>query len=344
MTQFKKTTPLPLLLSLLVSILLSTDLKGQIQHHYSRIIGTAQGTTYQILYHPNSSHLHSDSITSLLQIIDNALSLYLPNSLISSFNASSSGIKADQHLLAVVKRSIDISTATFGAFDITCKPLMDMWGFGIIKRKNIPSTKEIRQTLIHCGFNKLFIQGDSILKKDPAIQIDCNGIAQGYTVDKIAELMERNNIEDYMVELGGEVRVKGNNPKGNAWVIGIHSGDPDLEENTHQYSISTQQGGITTSGTKGKTRTYKRRSFSHILDPRSGRPVNASMIAVTVFALDAMTADALDNALMVMGPDESLQFLKTCTDIEAFLTYLGKDGMIKHMMTPGMNKLCSIKP
>ena len=182
------------------------------------------------------------------------------------------------------------------------------------------------------------------MKTDSAIEIDCNGIAQGYTVDKLAELLERNHINDYMVELGGEIRVKGNNPNGIAWVIGMDSGDRAAEEKSHLCTISALQGGITTSGINGKTRTYKRISYSHILDPRSGRPVNSSMIAVTVFAFDAMTADALDNAFMVMGPDESMNFLKFFPNVEALFTYLDNDGEIKQSMSQGFRKLCLDHP
>jgi len=325
-------------------LLTAADLHAQPNPHYTLANGYAQGTSYHLVYKHNDRSSLSDSVTSLLQIIDQSLSLYLPNSLISSFNTSKIGIKADNHLLDVVKRAIEISTATLGAFDITCKPLMDLWGFGITKRKYMPSKREIRKTLSHCGFKKLYIKGDSIFKTDPAIQIDCNGIAQGYTVDKLAELLERNHIHDYMVELGGEIRVKGSNPYGKAWVIGMDSGDRAAEEKAHLCNISAEQGGITTSGINGKTRTYKRISYSHILDPRSGRPVNSSMIAVTVFAFDAMTADALDNAFMVMGPNESINFLKGFPNVEALLTYLGKDGEIKQMMTQGFRKLCIDHP
>ena len=341
MPQLTKIPPCALALLFLLT---AADLRAQPNPDYTHANGYAQGTSYHLVYKHNDRITLSDSVTSLLQIIDQSLSLYLPNSLISSFNTSKSGIKADNHLLDVVKRALEISMATLGAFDITCKPLMDLWGFGTTKRKYMPSKREIRKTLSHCGFTKLYIKGDSIVKMDPAIQIDCNGIAQGYTVDKLAELLERNHIHDYMVELGGEIRVKGNNPHGKAWVIGMDSGDRAAEEKTHLCTISAVKGGITTSGINGKTRTYKRISYSHILDPRSGRPVHSSMIAVTVFAFDAMTADALDNAFMVMGPNESMNFLKGFPNVEALLTYLGKDGEIKQMMTQGFKKMCIDHP
>src|SRR5690606_19829805 len=149
------------------------------------------------------------SIDSILKDIDQSMSLYEPTSLITQFNESKRGIIIDQHFKTVIEKSIAVYKETEGVFDVTVKPLVQAWGFGVNESGNTPSSGKIQRILPCIGTNKIWLSGDSLLKTNPCVQVDLNGIAQGYTVDVIAGFLERNDIANYLVELGGEMRIKG---------------------------------------------------------------------------------------------------------------------------------------
>jgi FAD:protein FMN transferase len=173
--------------------------------------GTAQGTTYSISYFHSTDVANSHSIDSLFRSIDSSLSIYKPYSIISAFNNSKRGVPIDIHLKNVVHTSIQTYQQTNGIFDITIKPLMDAWGLGTKKQTSLPDSSLINNILPCVGSDKLFIENNFLSKSDSCIQIDVNGIAQGYTVDVIALYLDSLGIEHYLIELGGEIKVKEEN-------------------------------------------------------------------------------------------------------------------------------------
>ena len=292
------------------------------------IAGKAQGTTYLIKYLNNDSIFQKRQIDSIFSSLDSSLSLYQNYSTISIFNQHTRGVKYNHHLFNVVQKSIYFYQLSNGTFDITCKPLSFLWGFG--KEKfNIPNSSLIKRTLKNIGSDKLAFFQDSLIKTNPFIRIDCDGIAQGYSVDVFYELLLSKGIDDYIIEIGGEIRTHGFNEKGEAWTVGIE--DPSQFLNNDflvNKVVNISNKAITTSGNYRKYKKLGNLYFSHIIDPIQGRPVNNGIISVSVIADDAITADALDNAFMVMGIEKSFQLIQSLPSVGFYITYKNTSGMI----------------
>jgi thiamine biosynthesis lipoprotein len=297
--------------------------------------GYAQGTTYQIVYYAQDSLISLKQTDSLLRELDLSVSLYEPNSLINRFSQSADGITADKHLLVLIARSRQIWTDTQGLFDPTVKPLVDAWGFGVNKPKQEPTATQIKALLQNVGMKHLSLKGNRLQKDRPRLQLDLNGIAQGYSVDLLAALLEQHHIHHYLVELGGELRVKGNKPGGEPFAIGIEGVSSDeLNPEPMRKVITPGNGAITTSGNYRKHHESGGRQISHIINPLTGYPVQNELISVTVYAKDALTADGYDNGLMAMGLGKALTFLAGRKDMGAYMVYRDKQGAIKDTVTP----------
>ena len=303
------------------------------------ISGFAQGTTYQIIWYADSQAISKQEIENLFSQLDSSLSIYKPYSLISRFNASDRGIRTDPHLQAVVSRALEISEDTDGAFDITIYPLVEAWGFGLSQYAEIPDSTVIATRLNCVGNEKLTLKEDSLFKTSPCVKIDVNGIAQGYSVDLIASYLEQAGIKNYLVEVGGEIKVGGSKPpSGDAFIIGLES-PPGQGANKSTASIgrkvALRSGALTTSGSYRRFREHGDKKITHLIDPHTGQPVESNIISVTVMAEDAMTADGYDNALMVMSLEKSLHFLQARKDLEAYFIYKKPDGSIADTATTG---------
>ncbi|MVN74926.1 FAD:protein FMN transferase [Hymenobacter sp. HMF4947] len=305
--------------------------------------GYAQGTTYAITYYAPDSLVTSQDITTQLAEIDASMSLYQPGSLINQFNQSARGIVADQHLRVVVRKALQVYQATGGRFDATVEPLVQAWGFGTRPVAAPPSAATIRAILPHIGSDKIHLKGDSLVKDLPAMHLDLNGIAQGYSVDVLATLLERHHIQDYLVELGGEIRVRGHKwPSGELMRIGIEQPDTSaFAAAAMQQVICLPAGGVTTSGNYRKFRQWGGVRSAHLIDPKTGYAFQNELISVTVVATDALTADAYDNALMGMGLASALTFLKQNPALQAYLIYQRPDGTAAATATAGLQQLLS---
>lgn len=304
--------------------------------------GKAQGTTFYIKYRSADSLVTSGDVNHLFAKVDQSLSVYNPGSLISKFNKGDKLITCDEYLLAVVKKSMEICAVSGGAFDITVKPLVDLWGFGPEGEGQIPSGKKIRKALSGVGCGQLIINGDELLKKNESVQIDCNGIAQGYTVDLLSAMLESKGINNYMIELGGEIRVLGLNSEELEWSIGIEG---MVKNETGGYAqtrvLRLNNGAVTTSGTYRNAFTKGGKRYSHLIDPHTGYPVDNGMVSATVIAPDAITADALDNVCMVLGPEASIKLLQKYPNVEACLVFKTPDGKLSDTLTIGFKKYLS---
>lgn len=333
-----KTVPLLLILCSFTEVYRRDDYKA---YHLS---GYAQGTTYSIIYYSRNESVKNIQIDSILDNIDQSMSLYKQNTLISQFNASPRGIRLDAHFKKVIQKSFEIYKASKGYFDITIAPLVQAWGFGPVKAEAMPSKASIIQAKKHIGSDKLLLKGDSLLKTDPEVKIDVNGIAQGYSVDVLADFLESRGIANYLVELGGELRVKGKKlPGAEPFHIGIESPSDNLTEGPVRKILQIPEGAITTSGSYKKFYTADQKRISHLIDPRTGYPFQNDMISVTVYAKDAITADGYDNVLMGMGIKKSLKFLKSRRNMEAYFIYQKKDGTIADTASAGFYKFISTK-
>ncbi len=306
------------------------------------ISGQAQGTTYSIKYYANDSSVYTQADAEFLfKHINLSLSLYEPASLINKFNQSDTGVTMDLAMQMVVNESMRISRRTEGLSDMTVFPLVQFWGFGVNKITAEPDTTLIPNLLQCVGQNLISVKGRQLRKKKPCVKIDLNGIAQGFTVDMIAQALESKGVENFLVEVGGEIRVKGKKLPGNKPMeIGIESpADLESEEFVIRRVIRPGEGAVTTSGNFHKYYESKGRIITHLIDPRTGYTINNELISVTVFAQDAMTADGYDNALMVMGLNKSFAFIEKYQNLEAYFIYKKPDGTIADTATKGFYAL-----
>jgi FAD:protein FMN transferase len=305
------------------------------------VAGTAQGTTYSVIYYGYDSVVTKSMIDSVLISLDSSLSLYKPYSRINQFNNSKSGIVLDKHLLSVIKKSITTYTETKGLFDITVQPLVQAWGFGVTKTNTVPDATSLKNILSCVNTKLLQLKGNRLMKTKPCVKIDLNGIAQGYSVDVLASFLEKHGVKNYIVELGGEIRVKGRKqPSGEKMKIGIESPNEDAFENhPMQKIIALDKGAITTSGSYRKYYESNGQKITHLINPKTGYPQKNELISVTVYARDAMTADAYDNALMLMGLQQALAFVEKRKDLAAYLVYKNANGSIADTASSAFLKL-----
>lgn len=309
--------------------------------HRFEIRGFAQGTTYQIIYYADSNRISKNEIDGIFVTLDSSLSVYKPYSQINQFNQDTTGLKLDSHLKKVVENALKISKDTDGVFDITVFPLVDAWGFGVRHAATIPDSSTIASLLMCTGSYKLVLHQDSLVKSLPCVQIDVNGIAQGYSVDFIAEILDRKGISDYLVEIGGEIKAKGQKqPSKQSFVIGLE-GPSENDDETYVITkkVKIENGALTTSGNYRKFHLEGNKKRSHLIDAKTGFPIDNEMISVTVLAKDAMTADGYDNAFMGMGMEQSMRFLSQQDSLEAYMIYYNAEGVVADTATAGFYKL-----
>lgn len=305
-----------------------------------RITGQAQGTTYAVTWYADCESVTKMQIDSIFKSLDASLSIYQPGSLISRFNASQEGIEMDGHFARVVDKSMQIYRETNGLFDMTVYPLVRAWGFGVKAVGTMPDSAAVRELLVGVGSDKLQIRGSRLLKNNPCVQVDVNGIAQGYSVDVIAGFLEAHGITNYMVEVGGEIRTKGHKQPGNEPMrIGIETPSvTGFDAPVIREVISIGDRAVTTSGSYRKFRESGGMRLSHIIDPKTGFPVQREIISATVVAPDAITADGFDNALLAADVDGAFDILRTHPEIEAYLIYRKPDGTVADTASGGFGK------
>ena len=306
-----------------------------------QISGFAQGTSYQITYYAENAIISSRSIDQKFSELDSSLSIYKPYSLINQFNNSETGITMDEHLFKVVQRSLKIWKESDGIFDISILPIVEAWGFGVKRHSNQPSDEVIKNALACSGSDKLHVIGRQLIKDIPCLKIDVNGIAQGYSVDVIADYIESRGIKNYLIEIGGEIRVKGRKYPGNQVMrIGIEqpANDDEKEESDISKIIELKGGAITTSGNYRKYLQNGSKKLSHLMDPKTGRPLENELISVTVRTSNAMSADGYDNVLIGMGIKKAFAFLKKHKELEAYFIYQDADGTVRDTASIGFFK------
>ena len=302
---------------------------------WQTIKGKAQGTTYQIKYLPSTSFLEKKQIDSILADIDQSLSLYRPGSNISNFNRAKVSSPADNHLLAIIPAAISIQKLSLGTFDIRLFNLSQAWGFGPSPSKHAPSTRKINKYRPVTA-DSIWMHDGQLHKSRQHLKIDLDGMAQGYCVDILADFIQKNGVHHYMVELGGEIRTYGHRADGTPWRIGIES--PINEDSVNNLMVAPGNAAITTSGSYRKTRIFDGKVYAHVIDPRTGRPIDNGMISCTVIAPTAMLADALDNVGMVLGPAAAIRLFSEFDNVDAYFVWKEQDGKLKSTSTPGFLK------
>ena len=309
------------------TILILSKSKQTANPEYRSAQGLVFGTRYNITYLYNDD-LKPD-IEKTLARVDNALSMFNPESTISRVNNYEVVLVSDPLFLKVFHRAMEISEWTNGAFDITVAPAVNAWGFGFkhaenIKQSTIDSLMEIT------GYWKIHELNGMIEKDDPRIMLDCSAIAKGFGSDMVADMLRSKGIDDFMVEIGGEIVVSGHNPKGKLWNIGISKPvDDSLSVNNElQTVIPVTDIAIATSGNYRNFYVKDGHKYAHTIDPHTCMPVSHSLLSATVFASDCATADALATSMMVMGLDSAQALCARHPEIRAYFIYEAPDGTI----------------
>ena len=298
--------------------------------------GEAQGTTYTIKYLAEEYDGLKLQIDSLLKALDMSMSTYVPNSTISKLNNGDTVI-TDPMFNAVLNLSRRVNETTNGAFDPTIGPLIKAWGFDFSGPEKMDSSK-IKRLLAAKGFNNFQHKSNTIWKVDSLARINFNAVAQGYSVDLMAELLNKKDIENYYVELGGELIVKGLNKFGDLWIIGIDSPKGENLERVLSQRVSLDNKAMVTSGNYRKFYEIDGMKYSHTINPTNGYPAKNNLLSVTIITKDAGTADALATAFMVMGLEKTKEYLDLNRDIGAHLIY-SKNGKFETFTTEDVKKM-----
>lgn len=289
--------------------------------------GTIFGTLYHIKYEAPTD-LNAD-ILKTLKDVDTSMSVFNPESTLSLINSGQSN-RTDALLYDVLQRAAKVSEATDGAFDVTVMPLVNAWGFGF-KHGELPTDQQVDSLRALVGWKNIGLTADSLLTKtDPRISIDLGAIAKGYGVDRVAKLLREHGVRNYMIEIGGEIAVKGSNPKGHPWQIGVSTPTEQAESGKQELQtvLTLHDKALATSGNYRNFYIKDGRKYAHTIDPRTGRPVQHSLLSATVLAPDCATADAYATAFMVMGIDEAKKVLKKHRELRAYFIYEATDGQI----------------
>jgi thiamine biosynthesis lipoprotein len=306
--------------------------KWKLSHFTGQTMGTIQ---YNVKVVDKKSHAFQSSIDSLLLNFNAALSTYIPTSEISTFNHTNV-VAPSALLLDVFKTSQLIHKRTQKAFDPTVGPLINRWGFGPDRKINTPDSTTIDSLLALVGLDKVILK-DGLLTKEPGVYVDFSAIAKGQAVDVIGVWLESKGIENYMVEIGGEVRCRGKNEKVEFWSIGIE--DPTvsaLEQRLFAIATMTDRS-LATSGNYRNYYMEDGKKYAHIIDPRTGFTAKHTLLSASVFAADCMTADAYATAFMVLGLEEAVALAESTEGLDAVFIFQSEDELDVYITT-GMSE------
>lgn len=300
--------------------------KTSLQSHI--LTGQTMGTTYSIKYFSDkkshdsfaSAKLHNE-VEQLLKDINQLMSTYIQDSELSLINKAQAGIPmpVSAETRYVIDTAIQLHELSEGMLDITVGPLVNLWGFGPqSKPVKLPTQEQLQEISQYVGIDKFYFEENTIVKTHPSVYIDLSTIAKGYAVDRLGQLLSDHNIEDFMVEVGGELLIRGNKPYSQAWIIAVEK--PVSTERAIQESISVVNQAIATSGDYRNYFEQDGVRYSHLLDPLTAKPIQHNLVAVTVVADTAIMADGLATALNVLGKERGLVIAEQNNIAAMFIT------------------------
>lgn len=307
--------------------------------------GEAQGSYYSIIYYDSLMRDFKPSVDSLLADFDQTASLWVENSLIRRLNDNTDSV-VNPLFARLLTLSLEMNGYTNGCFDCTVGGLVNAWGFGF-KNNKLPDDSTVNALRSHVGKGMVMVSKDDgtvvLRKEDPYTTIDFNAIAQGYATDMVCRFLENKGIKNYLVDIGGEVYARGCKPDGSDWKIGIERPAQNrYSAPVVQNSIALRNRSVVTSGSYRKYYEKEGTMYSHTINPYTGRPVTHSLLSVSVVDSSAWRADALATAFMVMGLEQSLDFIANHPDDEGAQTVFfiyNQDGEFKTFATPKFREL-----
>ena len=321
----------------------------------ARFEGETMGTTYLVQVSDPLSESERLAVSRALQEtldrVDQTMSTYVSESEVSQFNRAAAGVSVplSMHSFEVFLEAARVSELTGGAFDVSVAPLVRLWGFGAGAStvRQVPSEEAVASARQLVGFHHLALDDDppSVTKDEDGVECDLSAIAKGYGVDLVAEVLSRRGLKNFMVEVGGEVRTSGKNASGEAWRIGIEKPLPALgpleplkEARILQRTLPLSGLSLATSGDYRNVYEVDGKFYSHLIDPREGRPVSHALASVSVVDQTCMRADALASGLLVLGPEEGYE-LAVREDLTVLFLIRTEDGEIEERATPSFEAL-----
>jgi thiamine biosynthesis lipoprotein len=313
------------------------------QKQYFEESGSVFHTIYHIKY--EGSEILTEKIDAEFQKFNLSLNPFNPNSIISKVNRNEA-VEADDWFIEVFNKAKEVSDHSEGIFDITSAPLVNLWGFGFSKMDSV-TPQMIDSIKQFVGYQKVRLDGRKVVKDDSRILLNCSAIAKGYASDVIARLLEREGIENYMVEIGGEVTMKGVNQNGKCWRIGINKPEDDstgIKNDIEEVVQLCKKGGVATSGNYRNYYIKDGKKYAHTIDPRTGYPSEQSILSATIVAEDCITADAYATAFMAMGLEKAREAAKNIPGIEYYVIYSDENGKHQIEYSTGMLQYLPNRP
>lgn len=327
-------------LPFLVLLIVGTVLIIRHEHNvpYQKSSDKVFGTFYHATYQCDSDLTYS--INAELAKVDESLSPFNKNSIITAVNQNQD-VKVNDMFQDVFYLAMQISKETEGAFDITVAPLVNAWGFGF-KNGIEPTSEQVDSLMQIIGYQKVSLSSGKITKTDDRVMLDCSAIAKGYGTDVVARLLRSKGIKNFMVEIGGEIVTSGVNAENEPWRVGISKPVEDTmgTDNGVQSIVKITDKAMATSGNYRNFYYKDGRRYAHTIDPKTGYPVQHSILSATVFAKSCAVADAYATSFMVMGIEKAQQLLEQHPELMAYLIYSDKDGKNAVWYSPSMeNKI-----
>ena len=324
---------IPFLLFLVIGTVII--IKQQKNINYQHDEGFIFGTIYHITYHSDTNL--KKEIEAELKKVDQSLSPFNKTSVISKVNRNENPV-VDPMFKEVFLLAENISNETHGAFDITVAPLVNEWGFGF--KKGVEPTRQVIDSLKYIvGYQKVKLTPKNyVQKQDPRIMLDCSAIAKGYGCDVVARLLRKNGINDYMIEIGGEIVTRGFNQKQEPWRIGVNKPTDDSLNTSQELQtvLNVTDIAMATSGNYRNFYYKNGKKYAHTIDPKTGYPVQHTLLSATVLAKDCATADAYATSFMVMGLEKAKEILNRHSELMAYLIYADKDGKNQTWYSPSL--------
>lgn len=305
---------------------------------YIKNEGYIFGTTYHFTYESNENL--ELIIQQELKKFNSSLSTYDQKSIISRINKNDTSVVIDSYFKLCFNKAIEISKITNGAFDMTVAPIVNAWGFGFDESTKADSVK-IDSLMQFVGYTKVHLENNKITKENKGTMLDASAIAKGFGVDVAAEVIENAGVKNFMVEIGGEVRARGINSKGDLWRIGIDKPieDPIAMQRELEDVVSLENKSLATSGNYRQFYEKDGIKYSHTINPKTGFPARNKLLSASVLANNCMTADAFATAFMVMGLEKSIELAESLENIEAYFIYTDSTQIYAIYGTQGFAKM-----
>jgi len=303
------------------------------------ILGNAFGTTYSIKYYSNNNFNIEEAIDSIVYQINRSVSTYQTNSDISQINSGDSTISVDKIFIDNYTISKEVHSVSQGYFDPSVGVLRNAYGFGDTKGLKIMDHKTLDSLMVFVGFDKIVLTNENTISKEHSqIYIDFNAVAKGYGIDRIGDLLKANGVDNFIIELGGEILARGMNLEQNKeWLVGIESVESDLDDRVYVKKIALLDMAMASSGNYRKFRidTITGERYVHTINPLTGKAEKSDVTSASVLASTCAYADAYATAFMAMGLERSIEVLSNLEDIEVYLTYTDEDTNQQVYMTEG---------